>query len=110
MPRSPRQDGDRGGDMSAATSAPSFDGFGDRVLDFFEGLTADNSRTYWKAHEDVYREHVAKPLAALAAELAPEFGEPKIFRPYRDVRFSPDKRPYQEHASLSVGRDDGGGL
>src|SRR4051794_16595584 len=96
--------------MSASTSGPVFEGFGERALDFFEGLAADNSRTYWKAHEDVYREHVAEPLAALAAELAPEFGAPKIFRPYRDVRFSADKRPYQEQASLGVGRDDGGGL
>jgi uncharacterized protein (TIGR02453 family) len=96
--------------MSATTSAPTFEGFGDRALDFYEGLTADNSRTYWKANEDVYREHVAGPLAALAAELAPEFGEPKIFRPHRDLRFSADKRPYQEHAGLGAERDDGGGL
>src|SRR5437588_13062928 len=94
--------------MSAATTASMFEGFGERALDFFEGLAADNSRTYWKAHEDVYREHVAEPLKALAAELTPEFGEPKIFRPYRDVRFSADQRPYQEQASLGVARDGGG--
>jgi uncharacterized protein (TIGR02453 family) len=96
--------------MSAPTTATTFEGFGERALDFYEGLAADNSRTYWKAHEDVYREHVAEPLKALAAELAPEFGEPKIFRPHRDLRFSADKRPYAEHASLGVGREDGGGL
>jgi uncharacterized protein (TIGR02453 family) len=96
--------------MSASTTARTFEGFGERALDFYEGLTADNSRTYWKAHEDVYREHVAEPLKALATELTPEFGEPKVFRPHRDLRFSADKRPYQEHASLSVGREDGGGL
>ena len=90
--------------MSAPATARTFEGFGERALDFYEGLAADNSRTYWKAHEDVYREHVAEPLKALAAELTPEFGEPKIFRPFRDLRFSPDKRPYAEHASLSVGR------
>src|SRR3954470_24564204 len=102
--------GRRGGDMSAPTTATTFEGFGERVLDFYEGLAADNSRTYWKAHEAVYREHVAEPLAALAAELTPEFGAPKIFRPYRDLRFSSDKRPYAEHASLAVAREDGGGL
>jgi uncharacterized protein (TIGR02453 family) len=88
----------------------SFEGFGERALDFYEGLAADNSRSYWQDNQDVYREHVAGPLQALAAELAVEFGEPKIFRPYRDLRFSADKRPYQEHASMSVSRDDGGGL
>src|SRR3954469_1653644 len=102
--------GRRGGDMSAPTTATTFEGFGERALDFYEGLAADNSRTYWKAHEDVYREHVAEPLKALAAELAPEFGEPKVFRPHRDLRFAADKRPYQEHASFAVSRDAGGGL
>jgi uncharacterized protein (TIGR02453 family) len=96
--------------MSAPMTAAVFDGFGERALDFYEGLAADNSRTYWQAHQEIYREHVAEPLRALAAELSVEFGEPKIFRPYRDLRFSADKRPYQEHASMSVGRDDGGGL
>ena len=41
----------------------------------------------------------------LLAELAPEFGEGKVFRPYRDVRFSADKSPYKTAmgASLSGG-------
>ena len=30
-------------------------------------------------------------------ELAPEFGSARIFRPYRDVRFSADKTPYKTH-------------
>ncbi len=92
------------------TDLGAFEGFGERALDFYEGLAADNSRTYWTANQGVYREHVADPLRALAAELAPEFGAPKVFRPHRDLRFSADKRPYQEHASMSVARDDGGGL
>jgi uncharacterized protein (TIGR02453 family) len=95
---------------TAETQIGSFEGFGEQALDFYEGLAADNSRTYWHAHQDVYREQVAQPLRALAAELEVEFGEAKIFRPHRDLRFSADKRPYQEHASMSVVRDDGGGL
>jgi uncharacterized protein (TIGR02453 family) len=31
----------------------------------------------------------------LLAELAPEFGDGRIFRPYRDTRFSLDKSPYK---------------
>lgn len=27
---------------------------------------------------------------------------PRCFRPHRDLRFTPDKQPYQEHASLAV--------
>jgi uncharacterized protein (TIGR02453 family) len=34
-------------------------------------------------------------MEELLRELAPEFGEGKIFRPYRDVRFSRDKSPYK---------------
>lgn len=80
----------------------TFTGFGDGVLDFYEGLAADNSKAYWQDHADTYRRDVADPLAALAAALEPEFGAIKVFRPYRDVRFSKDKRPYQEHASLAA--------
>jgi uncharacterized protein (TIGR02453 family) len=77
-------------------------GFGDAALDFYEGLAADNSRTYWQLHKDVYEGAIAEPMRALAAALEPEFGTPRIFRPYRDLRFSADKRPYQEHASMGV--------
>ena len=34
-------------------------------------------------------------MVALCAALAPEFGEAKVFRPYRDVRFAKDKTPYK---------------
>jgi uncharacterized protein (TIGR02453 family) len=82
-----------------------FEGFGEAALEFYEGLAADNSRTYWQAHREVYERAVAAPLAALAEELEPEFGGVKIFRPNRDLRFSADKRPYKEHASLVAGYD-----
>jgi uncharacterized protein (TIGR02453 family) len=42
-------------------------------------------------------------MTDLTEELATEFGEPKIFRPYRDVRFSPDKTPYKTHIGAVVG-------
>ena len=45
------------------------------------------------------------PLDALLAELAPEFGAAKVFRPYRDVRFSKDKTPYKTHAAAVVEED-----
>ena len=32
-----------------------------------------------------------------------EFGEPKIFRPYRDIRFSKDKTPYKTHIGVVIG-------
>jgi uncharacterized protein (TIGR02453 family) len=38
---------------------------------------------------------VYAPMIALLAEVAPRFGAGKIFRPYRDVRFTHDKSPYK---------------
>ncbi len=85
--------------------AAQFTGFGPDALAFYEGLCVDNSRAYWQAHKDVYERDVAGPLHALAEDLADEFGAAKIFRPYRDVRFSHDKRPYKENAAMAVQSD-----
>ncbi len=65
------------------------------ALDFYEDLEVDNSKSFWTAHKQVYDESVRAPLEALAAELEPKFGPAKLFRPYRDVRFSKDKTPYK---------------
>jgi uncharacterized protein (TIGR02453 family) len=73
----------------------AFRGWPAEALEFYEGLEADNSKTYWTAHKDTYERDVRGPMEALLAELEPEFGAGKIFRPYRDVRFSADKSPYK---------------
>ena len=77
----------------------TFHGWTDAVLDFYEGLELDNSKAYWQAHKAVYDEQVRGPMEELLAELADEFGAPKLFRPYRDVRFSADKTPYKTTVS-----------
>jgi uncharacterized protein (TIGR02453 family) len=43
----------------------------------------------------MYEECVRAPFEALMAELGGEFGAGKLFRPYRDVRFSANKSPYK---------------
>jgi uncharacterized protein (TIGR02453 family) len=83
----------------------SFTGFPDEGLVFYEGLEADNSRTYWLEHRAQYESSVRAPLLALTEELAPEFGTPKVFRPYRDVRFSKDKTPYKTHQGAVLHQD-----
>lgn len=88
------------------TRVVTFRGWPSEALEFYEGLTADNSKTYWTAHKAVYEAQVLAPTEALLAELEPEFGAGKIFRPYRDVRFSPDKSPYKTH--LGVWLQSGG--
>jgi uncharacterized protein (TIGR02453 family) len=74
-----------------------------QALDFFEGLEADNSKTFWTANKATYDEAVYAPMAALLEELEEEFGSGKIFRPYRDVRFSADKTPYKTNIGAVLG-------
>lgn len=81
----------------------AFDGIPIAALDFYEDLESDNSKAFWTAHKNVYDGSVRAPLEALAAELAPEFGQPKFFRPYRDVRFSKDKTPYKTQQGIWLG-------
>ena len=82
-----------------------FRGWTAEAIDFYEGLEADNSKTYWNENKSVYENFVLRPMTELLAELAPEFGESKLFRPYRDVRFSTDKAPYKTTiaATLELG-------
>jgi uncharacterized protein (TIGR02453 family) len=81
----------------------AFSGWPEEALDFYDGLEADNTKTYWTEHKAVYTGQVLAPMTELAEELAAEFGEPKIFRPYRDVRFSRDKTPYKTHIGVVLG-------
>lgn len=78
----------------------AFTGIPIAALDFYEDLEADNSKAFWTAHKPVYDEAVRAPLEALGAALAEEFGAPKVFRPYRDVRFAKDKTPYKTNQGV----------
>lgn len=81
----------------------AFGGWPDEALQFYEGLEADNSKSYWTSHKAVYTEKVLGPMEELTELLAPEFGEARIFRPYRDLRFSHDKTPYKTHIAAMIG-------
>lgn len=73
-----------------------FAGFTDDAFEFYEGLEADNSKTYWTTHKHIYDTLVRAPMQALLDGLADRFAAtPVLFRPYRDVRFSADKSPYK---------------
>ncbi|MGP4093452.1 DUF2461 domain-containing protein [Nonomuraea sp. KM90] len=79
-----------------------FTGFPDEAFLFYEGLEADNSKTYFARHKQLYEDAVRAPMLALTDELAAEFGAAQLFRPYRDVRFSKDKSPYKTHQGAFV--------
>ena len=81
----------------------AFKGWKVEALEFFEGLEAENTKAYWERNKSVYETQVRAPMEELLAELAPEFGDGKIFRPYRDVRFSKDKSPYKTNIAAVLG-------
>ncbi|CAN5515593.1 DUF2461 domain-containing protein [soil metagenome] len=76
-------------------STVRFSGWPPSALAFFEGLEADNSKSYWGEHRPTYDADVLGPTQALAEDVAGEVGPLHVFRPYRDVRFSKDKTPYK---------------
>ena len=90
--------------LFGSVNSMAFTGWPAEALEFYEGLEADNSKTYWTAHKAIYDEAVQGPMAALLADLEPEFGTGKIFRPYRDIRFSPDKTPYKTAIGATLER------
>jgi uncharacterized protein (DUF2461 family) len=65
------------------------------AIEFYEGLAADNTKRYWQANRETYERCVKAPMEELLAELADEHGPGRIFRPYRDVRFTKDESPYR---------------
>jgi uncharacterized protein (TIGR02453 family) len=81
----------------------AFRGWPAEALEFFEGLEADNSKTYWQRNRDIYDRLVRAPMEALLEDLAPEWGDGRIFRPYRDIRFSADKSLYKTNIAAVVG-------
>jgi uncharacterized protein (TIGR02453 family) len=91
----------------------AFTGFGEHAIDFYDGLEADNSKSYWEDNKHVYAEDVRAPMEALLAELSPEFATETsrvtVFRPYRDVRFARDKTPYKTHCGGVIENGRGAG-
>jgi uncharacterized protein (TIGR02453 family) len=80
----------------------TFRGWPPEALAFFEGLEADNSKAYWQDHKGDYEHFVLRPMSELLSDLESEFGEGRIFRPYRDVRFSRDKSPYKTNIAATL--------
>jgi uncharacterized protein (TIGR02453 family) len=98
--------------MTMATAA--FSGFRPAALEFFRELSAHNDPAWFKPRKAVYEAEVLTPLRHLIVAVAvaleeaglPLVGDPQrgIFRIYRDVRFSPDKRLYKTHAGAVLTR------
>lgn len=85
----------------------TFRGWPQDALEFYEGLEANNSKTYWLTHKTTYDECVRAPFVELSESVEREFGPLRVFRPNRDVRFSKDKSPYKTAAAAATESDGG---
>jgi uncharacterized protein (TIGR02453 family) len=92
-----------------ATVPTAFAGLPEEGFAFYAALATNNTREWWHAHKGEYEATVREPLTALVDALADEFGEAKVFRPYRNTRFSKDKTPIKEHQGAVVMVEDGMG-
>jgi uncharacterized protein (TIGR02453 family) len=84
----------------------NFTGFPDADGRFFQALAKHNERAWFLAHKTEYEEGYNLPMKALLGTLRAsidkayprcDLAEPKVFRIFRDVRFSKDKSPYKTH-------------
>ena len=90
------------GDMAGATIKKE-------VIDFLKELKANNNREWFTENKKRFKEvetDAKSFFAALKDELNghDEIEKLKMFRIYRDVRFSKDKTPYQPHFAGSFSR------
>jgi uncharacterized protein (TIGR02453 family) len=83
-----------------------FEGFADDSAKFFKALEKKNDRHWFLAHKAEFEAGWNAPMKLLLAEVREaidgayphcDLGEPKVFRIFRDVRFSKDKSPYKTH-------------
>ena len=72
----------------------------DAAVPFFTELAANNSKAWFEPHKDRYTADIKKPAEFMADLLAEDLARltgkahtSKVFRIYRDVRFSKDKTP-----------------
>jgi uncharacterized protein (TIGR02453 family) len=81
----------------------TFTGWKAEALEFFDELEEENTKAFWERNKHTYETLVRAPMEELLAELKKEWGPGRIFRPYRDVRFSKDKSPYKTNIAAVVG-------
>ncbi|RVT83920.1 TIGR02453 family protein [Rhodobacteraceae bacterium CCMM004] len=81
--------------------ADDFTAMADAAQAFFAELRENNDRAWFQARKDRYEAEIGRPAGDFADVIARSLGAltgqdhgAKIFRIYRDVRFSKDKSPY----------------
>lgn len=77
---------------------------------FLKDIAKNNNREWFNSNKDYYKEaheNVKSFLSALEIEMnkTDVIEKAKLFRIYRDVRFSKDKTPYKSHFALFLKRE-----
>ncbi len=93
-----------------------FPGFPPATLQFLAKLSKNNNREWFEKNKERYEAEVKTPMLDLVAavgasmiDFAPDYiPEPKkaVYRIYRDVRFSKDKRPFKTNVAASFWRQN----
>ena len=84
-----------------------FQGFHQDGWQFLIELQHNNNREWFESQKDRFKNQLETPAKAfmdsMIGAMAPEFGAlmGKVFRIYRDVRFSKDKTPYNTHVRIA---------
>jgi len=77
-----------------------------KSFQLLEEIADNNNREWYHEHKEELREHLLDPFAEILETATDKMknakrpfagGKHTMFRLYRDVRFSKDKRPYKEH-------------
>nr|WP_295702936.1 DUF2461 domain-containing protein [Lapillicoccus sp.] len=84
-----------------------FAGIPTDAVAFYAELAANNNREWWGTQKERYERSVREPVLELTDALAEEFGEVRVFRPHRDVRFSHDKTPYKDRQGAIAQLEEG---
>ena len=80
------------------------------TITFLKNLSKNNNREWFNTNKDKWKS-AQDELKGFLADLESEMNKfdaiekTKLFRIYRDVRFSKDKTPYQKHYSMSMTRE-----
>jgi len=89
-----------------------FTGFDRSAPGFFHELAAEMNKKWFEANKQRYIDLWVTPMTALLEDVSKKLAKtysplklsaPKLFRIYRDTRFSKDKTPYKTHIAGVVG-------
>lgn len=93
----------------------TFKGFGQKAIPFLKALDFHQNREWFQENRRLYESELHEPFCDLVETLSERFaaaglglrGDRKksLFRINRDVRFSKDKRPYNQHLSAILSPD-----